>query len=80
MRLIFSLQLSMPTPSAFRITVTEIFDPVDVTKPDENQSSTAIGRDVFSQSIPATDFDMTNFVLAINKRKRVRKARGKETQ
>lgn len=42
------------------------------------QEAHTLPIEVFSQTFPEQDFDMTSFVLAINKRKRVRKARGKE--
>jgi hypothetical protein len=72
----------MPIPTAFRITVTEVFDVVELPSAREISAREAtnghVGREVFAQSLPAEDFDMQSFVLALNKRRRVRKSRGKE--
>jgi hypothetical protein len=71
----------MPTPFSYKITVTEISEAPAVTASDANQSTgTYLHREIFSMAVPAADFDLPTFVQAINKRKRVRKARGKETQ
>jgi hypothetical protein len=69
----------MPNPTAFRITVTEVFDEVPLAARMASASEVAPqGREVFQQSIPAEDFHMQSFVLALNKPRRVRKSRGKE--
>jgi len=64
-------------PTSYRVEVTQIMPELarsatDTTPPLPNQIT------VFSQTFPEDDFDLQAIVLAINKRKRARKARGKE--
>jgi len=63
----------------FKITVTRVSDEAHAAvQATQIQEAHSLPVEVFSQTFPEQDFDMTNFVLAINKRKRNRKARGKE--
>lgn len=59
----------------YRVTVREINEPTTATEmPREGDC-----REVFAQTFDGPDFDLTSIVLALNKRRRVRKARaGKE--
>ncbi len=68
----------MPTPTGYKVTVVELHDGV----PTSNTAvdSTSRGRETFSQIIPATDFDQQTFVLALNKRRRVRAAKARKEE
>lgn len=73
----------MPTPFSYKITVIEICDaPAPTSELTASETSRSLGaylhREIFAMAVPAADFDLPTFVQAINKRKRVRKARGKE--
>lgn len=62
----------------FKITVQRVPDEAHnspVVQATQIQEAHLLPVEIFSQTFPEQDFDMTGFVLAINKRKRVRKAR-----
>jgi hypothetical protein len=70
----------MATPFSYKITVTEISESPAQDSAKLDRHPEYLTREVFAMAVDAADFDLPTFVQAINKRKRVRKARGKETQ
>jgi len=70
-------------PNSYRVTVQELqCEPIAPPKPSDFVESGKITvtpmREIFTQTFSESDFDLQSLVLALNKRKRVRKARGKE--
>jgi len=58
----------------YRVTVREINEPTSATEIAQPGDC----HEVFAQTFDGPDFDLQSIVLALNKRRRVRKARGKE--
>lgn len=64
--------------NSYRVTVTQLV-PAESRSANDPRPPNPTEINVFSQTFVDAEFDMQSFVLAINKKKRVRKARaGKE--
>lgn len=60
----------------YRVTVTSI-PPIIEPLPGVTEQEKSV--DTYSQTFDESEFDMQTLVLALNRKRRVRKARGKET-
>ena len=60
----------------YNVTVTKIYQPE--TSTEEALKLTVDTEAVYAQTFPESEFDINSLIMALNKRRRVRKARGKE--